>query len=109
VPWASAASGDAVAFVFATRLVAGASPRVDGSNNKVLWVLRDTGAFVVEGRPFGHSNPVVTVGGGPSIVDVPVPGCWSFQLIMQASGRHVRTINLDVLPTGTDPTTTGAN
>jgi len=83
--------------------VAGASPRVDGSTNKVLWLVRDASAFVVEGRPLGQPNPVVTVEGGPSIVDAPLPGCWSFQLILQGSGRHVATINLDVLPTGSDP------
>src|SRR6266571_55282 len=76
VPWTAAASGDAVAFVFAGRLVAGASPRVDGSSNKVLWVLREAAPFVVEGRPSGKSTPVVTVQGGPSIVDVPAAGCW---------------------------------
>jgi hypothetical protein len=104
-----AESGDAVAFLFATRLVAGASPRVDGSSNKVLWVLRDPRAFVVEGRPLGKTNPVLRVAGGPSIVDAPLSGCWSFQLILQDSGRHVSTINLDVLPAGTDPTKTGGS
>ena len=38
VPWATGTHGDFVAFLFATELVAGPSPRVDGSDNKVLWV-----------------------------------------------------------------------
>jgi hypothetical protein len=38
VPWALGTGGDAVAYLFATQLVAGSSPRVDGTNNKVLWV-----------------------------------------------------------------------
>lgn len=103
VPWALATSSDALAFLFATRLVAGASPRVDGSNNKVLWLMRDAAAFGVEGRPIGQSNPVVSVEGGPSIVDVPQPGCWSFKLIAKGSDTRVRTINIDVLPTGAVP------
>src|SRR2546422_10088963 len=41
VPWASSLSGAAVAFIFATRLVAGPSPRVDGSTNTGWWLLRD--------------------------------------------------------------------
>jgi hypothetical protein len=103
VPWAAADSGQAVAFVFAGRLVAGASPRVDGSSNKVLWELRDPVQFVVEGRPAGKSAPVVTVPGGPSIVDVPTPGCWTFRLIPSNHPDDVSTISLDVLPHGTKP------
>jgi hypothetical protein len=103
VPWTAAASGQAVAFLFAGRLVAGASPRVDGSNNKVLWELRDPVQFVVEGRPAGQSAPVVTVPGGPSIVDVPTPGCWTFRLIPSNHPDQVSTISLEVLPHGTKP------
>jgi hypothetical protein len=103
VPWTAAASGQAVAFVFAGRLVAGPSPRVDGSSNKVLWVLRDPVQFVVEGRPSGESTPVVTIPGGPSIVDVPTPGCWTFRLIPSNHPEQVSTISLDVLPHGATP------
>jgi hypothetical protein len=103
VPWTIAASGDAVAFVFAGKLVAGPSPRVDGSNNKVLWVLHDPVQFVVEARPSGKTTPVVTVPGGPSIVDVPTPGCWTFRLIQVNDASKVSTISLDVLPHGSSP------
>ena len=103
VPWTAAASGDAVAFVFAGRLVAGPSPRVDGSANKVLWVLREPVQFVVEARPSGKATPVVTIPGGPSIVDVPTPGCWTFQLIPTNNASQVSTISLAVLPHGTTP------
>jgi hypothetical protein len=102
VPWAVADSGVAVAFVFATRLVAGASPRVDGSSNKVLWQMREPRQFTVEGRPQGKSTPVVSVPGGPSIVDVPTPGCWTFRLI-PSDGSRVSTISLEVLPRGANP------
>ena len=109
VPWARSTSGDAVAFLFATHLVAGPSPRIDGSTNKVLWLLRDAPAFTVVGRPHGESNPLVSVDGGPSIVDAPSPGCWTFQLIPRGSGKATGTFNLDVLPTGTNPTTSGGS
>jgi hypothetical protein len=45
--------------VFANQLVAGTSPRVDGSQNKVLWQAKDHPSgegVVVEGRPMG-TNP----------------------------------------------------
>ena len=92
--------GDAVAFVFANELVAGSSPRSDGSSNKVLWVVKDPKSFVVEGRPLGQAQPVVTVDGGPSIVDLPTPGCWTFQVLR---GKQSSVINLQVLPVGSLP------
>jgi hypothetical protein len=101
VPWAMATPGDAVAFMFAKELVAGSSPRSDGSQNKVLWVVKDPTSFLVESRPLGQAQPVVTVAGGPSIVDVPTPGCWTFQLLR---GEQTSVINLQVLPAGTLPT-----
>ncbi len=105
VPWAMGSPGDAVAFVFAVQLVAGAGARPDGAANKVLWVVRDAAApFVVEGRPLGQSQPVVRVPGGPSIVDVPSPGCWTFRMLWSGGGAHISTVNLQVLPTGTSPT-----
>jgi hypothetical protein len=103
VPWALGSGGNAVAFVFAVRLVAGSSPRVDGTNNKVLWVAKGAPtSFVVEGIPPGGTQPVVTLNGGPSIVDVPSAGCWKFQLTWGAA-HAVSTINLDVLPAGSMP------
>jgi hypothetical protein len=105
VPWALGTSADALAYVFAIQLVAGVSPRKDGSNNKIAWVAKGNPSpnFVVEGRPLGQSQPVVTVAGGPSIVDVPTPGCWTFRLSWSLAGRHTSTINLEVLPAGQLP------
>jgi hypothetical protein len=104
VPWAMGNPANAVAFLFATRLVAGVSPRSDGTSNKVLWVAQDapTG-FAVEGRPEGKTGPVISGPGGPSIVDLLSAGCWTFQLSGVPDGRAISTINLDVLPTGTSP------
>jgi hypothetical protein len=104
VPWALGTDGTTVAYVFATQLVAGPSPRVNGTNNKVLWVAKDhTLGVLVEGRPLGQPQPVVTVVGGPSIVDVPTAGCWTFKLSWTDNGLHSSTINLQVLPAGTLP------
>lgn len=107
VPWATGSGGNAVAFLFAIHLVAGGSPRTDGSNNKVLWVVQDAAVsnFFVKGHPLGSSEPVIEVTGGPSIVDAPTQGCWTFQVSWTAGAQHQRTstISLDVLPKGSLP------
>jgi hypothetical protein len=106
VPWAFGTHNDTLAYLFATQLVAGVSPRVDGSQNKVLWEAKDSpsGANVlVEGRPLGQSQPVVTIAGGPSITDVPTAGCWTFRLSWGSNGQYSSTINLQALPAGTNP------
>jgi len=44
------------------------------------------------------------VQGGPSIVDLPAAGCWTFRLLWVSGGApHSSVINLDVLPAGTAP------
>ena len=106
VPWAFGTGRNTVAYMFATQLVAGTSPRVDGSQNKVLWEAKDYpsgGNVKVEGRPIGQSVPVVTIAGGPSIVDIPTAGCWTFRLSWIANGEHSSVISLQVLPAGTNP------
>lgn len=106
VPWAFGTPSDTVAYLFAKQLVAGEGPRVDGSQNKVLWEAKDrpSGANVlVDGHPLGKLQPVVTIAGGPSVTDVPTPGCWTFRLSWAANGQHSSTINLEVLPAGTLP------
>lgn len=108
VPWALGTGGHAVAFVFARQLVAGTSPRVDGTNNKVLWVANaGYSNFVVEAIPPGGTQALVTVNGGPSIMDVPSAGCWKFRLTW-GSPQANSTINLEVLPAGTTPSVPGA-
>jgi hypothetical protein len=106
VPWAFGTGKDAVAYVFATQLVAGASPRVNGTNNKILWESKDLpsgGGVAIDAHPMGQTQPVVTIAGGPSIVDLPTAGCWTFALSWSSNGRHTSTINLEVLPAGTVP------
>jgi hypothetical protein len=104
VPWTLGTGGQAVAFLFARELVAGSSPRVDGTNNKVLWVAQGTAPnFVVNGTPQRATQPAVSVNGGPSIVDAPVPGCWTFRLRWGLDKASSSVINLQVLPAGTTP------
>src|SRR5258708_38934448 len=65
VPWALGSSGQAVAFVFARELVAGASPRVDGTNNKVLWGAKGIAPkFFVAGITAGGTGRMGTGKGG---------------------------------------------
>ena len=105
VPWALGTGGDAVAFLYARQLVAGSSPRVDGTNNKVLWVAKGSPSnFMVEGIPPGATQAAITLNVGPSIVDVPSAGCWKF-LVTQGTAQTSSIINLDVLPAGSKPPT----
>ena len=104
--WAFGTDHETLAYLFANQLVAGISPRADGSQNKVHWEVKDrpSGADVsVEGHPLGTSQPVVSIAGGTSITDVPTAGCWTFRLSWGSNGQHTSTINLEVLPAGTLP------
>jgi hypothetical protein len=77
---------------------------VDGTSNKVHWVNKDkTWNFVVEGRPYGKAEPVIGLKGGPSVEDVPTPGCSTFRVFWGAHNEHSSAINLEVLPAGTLP------
>lgn len=77
-------AGGIVAILFTERLAAPPAPDV---NNKILWVARDphpSGPLTITARLVGAAGePVVQqVGGGPgpSIVDLPAPGCWHLDL-----------------------------
>jgi hypothetical protein len=110
IPWAVGKPPDAVAYLFATQLVAGGS-RSDHSSNKVLWVTQEPPeGLQIQGHPLGRFEPTIAISGQltngnqlPSIVDVPTPGCWSFDVSWGRRPRHMSTINLDVLPAGTLP------
>jgi hypothetical protein len=73
-----------------------APPPNDGRNNKILWVSNagkpDTPPeLTIAARLNGASataNRTVEGGPGPSIVDMPEPGCWTFELTW--SGVHDR-------------------
>ena len=85
-PFVTSKSGELVAIIFADPLV---SPAVPDRGNKILWVTTEGDsesvgadlhiAGTLEG---GTATMQATVDGGPgpSTVDVPVPGCWHFDL-----------------------------
>src|SRR4051794_9216241 len=73
------------------------SPPRRGTANKILWVARRplsrpsdlhiTARRFVAGRPAGRpASRVVTGAPGPSIVDLPAPGCW--RLALRWAGRR---------------------
>ncbi|TMC03727.1 MAG: hypothetical protein E6J41_26600 [Chloroflexi bacterium] len=107
MPWALGEPGDAIAYLFAGELVADGQRR-NGTSNKILWVVRDGAARPhVEGHPLGRSQPVVSFDGGPSIVDVPAAGCWTFQVSWGSHPTSRSVINLEVLPAGSLPSPPG--
>jgi hypothetical protein len=93
VPHVLGGKGDIVAVLFGYPL---RQDRSDGSNNKILWVSRpattspDTTSdtLVIIATLNGTDTRVtreVTGGPGPSIIDMPQPGCWHLEL--RWSGR----------------------
>ena len=75
-----------------------AAPPRDGHTNKILWVAREhtTEPFTITAR-LGTTTVTTTMqqGPGPSTIDVPGPGCWTFDLRW---GTHQDTL---ALPYGT--------
>jgi hypothetical protein len=73
------------------------APPREGHNNKILWVAREhtTEPFTITARS-GTDSVTTTMqqGPGPSTIDVPGPGCWTFDLRW---GTHQDTL---VLPYG---------
>ena len=115
-PWTATAKPPDLAYaagsaqqIVAVPLVTLRAPSSDGIANKVLWVsrvARGGAALRITAHPTGADAPVVmlelpaSAGPGeiyPSIVDVPVPGCWSFELRW---GANVDTVVLAFLPGG---------
>lgn len=81
-PFAYSSSGDLVAIVFGDPLTA---PPAADHNNKILWVARagGFGNLVITGHLEGSDRTVTVDTGaspGPSIVDMPAPGCWHLDL-----------------------------
>ena len=86
-------SGAMVAIIFADPLI---SPALPNLGNKILWVTNDddsaTGSLHITGHLEGGTATMTTVvdgGPGPSLIDVPVAGCWQFDL---SWGSHRDTI-----------------
>jgi hypothetical protein len=94
-PFVTSHAGEVVAIVFADPLLAPAKP---GAPNKILWVSKDgastTGPLTISGTLEGGTSTMratVMGGPGPSIVDVPVAGCWRFNL---SWGTHQDKIDI---------------
>lgn len=103
VHWVLSDSGNVAAILFAYPLVAPHAP--DGANNKILWVINQTATASTSGaaptgpQPAGSMTQIighlegtdvtaaVDAGPGPSIVDMPRPGCWHLDLPAGWTGR----------------------
>ena len=89
LPYVVAAEQTAAGFIFGYPLRAG---HPENPANKILWVVRlprNGTTLEIKGHPLGTSKPTIeqsqpaNSGPGeiyPSIVDVPQPGCWHFDL-----------------------------
>lgn len=83
MPHAIGDRGEIVAALFGHPLKVS---RADGSDNKILWVSKmaaPVGDLVVEARLEGSGTTQtrrVQGGPGPSIIDLPTPGCWELTL-----------------------------
>jgi len=72
------------------------TPPLTGRSNKILWVSK----LVADGRPLwiratldGTGQTVtreVASGPGPSIIDLPAAGCWSFGLSWSGHQDHLK-------------------
>lgn len=86
--------GEIVAALFGYPL---AVARPKGTNNKILWVAKSSdspGDLVIEAKLDGSATSAtrtVAGGPGPSIIDLPQPGCW--HLTLTWSG-HTDTMDL---------------
>jgi hypothetical protein len=83
MPYVLGDRGDIVAVLWAEDDPLVVPPARD-RNNKILWVARvGSGSLHIRARLGGSGRAVRrTVGGGPgpSIIDLPRPGCWSLDL-----------------------------
>jgi hypothetical protein len=95
LPYVVAVPADAAGFIFGYPLRAG---HPENPSNKILWVVRlprGGSGLEITGHPADATKPTIDVavpansGPGeiyPSIVDVPQPGCWHFDLAW--AGHH---------------------
>ena len=85
MPYVLGDKGDMAAIVWAPRNPL-AAPPVPDKNNKILWVARVGGAdgpLQIRAALEGTRETVtrkVDPAPGPSIIDLPSPGCWSVDL-----------------------------
>ncbi len=95
MPFVTSKSGAMVAIIFANPLI---SPALPDLGNKILWVTNDDdsagdGLHIAGHLEGGTATMTATVDGGPgpSLINVPVAGCWQFDL---SWGSHRDTIDI---------------
>src|SRR4051794_1041986 len=85
IPYVLGSKGGIVAIVWVSRHPLVAPPAAD-KNNKILWVAKNgaaDGPLEIRAALEGTTQTVtrtVASGPGPSTIDLPSPGCWSFDL-----------------------------
>lgn len=95
VPHVLGDAGDIVAIVWVAEHPLSAPPQA-GKNNKILWVARTgaaDGPLVIRATSARTGETVsrtVEPAPGPSVVDLPSPGCWSFDLAWGGHHDHLR-------------------
>jgi len=83
MPYVTSRSGHLVAIIFGDPL---SSPEAPDHGNKILWVSNAAGGsgdLVITGTREGDGETMTTTlpgGPGPSLVDMPGPGCWHLEL-----------------------------
>ena len=72
-------------------------PRREGRNNKILWISRDASSVAAPLQiqatlPGSDQRATYTVDlrSGQSVIDLPAPGCWSFDLSWGEHQDHLR-------------------
>jgi hypothetical protein len=93
MPYVMGARGDIVAILWADPLHA---PPLAARSNKILWVSRLDGQLAaplwIRATLNGTGRAVtreVAGGPGPSIIDLPAAGCWSFALSWSGHQDHL--------------------
>jgi hypothetical protein len=94
MPYVLGGDGGIIAIVFGDPLT---SPPAPEHSNKILWVVReDAGPLTIRATRSSDAEPVVVhATTGPSIVDLPAPGCWHLELTW---GDHHDSMNLRYQP-----------
>jgi hypothetical protein len=93
MPFVLSDRGDIVAILWSDHEPLSAPPRGD-RNNKILWVSQTFGAPLQIKATLSRSGKTATRtvdgGPGPSIIDLPAPGCWSLELTWGDHHDHVQ-------------------
>ena len=93
MPYVISDRGDIVAILWAEHDPLQVPPAAD-RNNKILWVARvGSGDLLIRATLMSSEETVtrsVAGGPGPSIIELPSPGCWSFDLTWGAQHDHMQ-------------------